>query len=483
MAQYKWTVLIITTIGVFMSSLDGSIVNIAIPSLSRDLGASFEILPWIPIIYLLVMAVTLISFGRLSDLKGRKSFFIFGIFLFTLSSFLSTYVTSGVVLVIFRAIQGIGSSFIAANAPSMITDVFPREETGKALGINVATIYLGLVIGPVLGGLIIQFSTWRLIFFINVPIGIVLMTIGWFKLKKVNPGIKEERFDLWGTLLFASFLAPLLLALTIANTVGWFSFEVILLIIISIASIFLFIYVESKTKYPLFKLSLFRVNRVFSFANFAALLNYIAVSGVSFLLSIYLQSILGINPAITALYLLPTTLTMATVAPLSGRLSDKYGTRILTTLGMIVMAIGFILLSIILGFLPIIYILYIQFVVGIGIGLFSSPNNSAIMNAVEPRDHGIAAGTLSTMRVVGQSTSIALLSVILTFFIPLSILDPILSNPTVITDPMAKIEFTMGMQVVLIVSSIICLAGALLSFMRGKKSSNHVITSPINRSL
>ena len=464
-------VLMITTIGVFMSSLDGSIVNIAIPALSGDLEADFEVVQWIPIIYLLIQAITLISFGRLSDLHGRKLFFLFGISLFTFASFLSTFVTTGIELVIFRAIQGIGSSFISANAPSMITDIFPREETGKALGINVATIYLGLVVGPVLGGLIVQFSTWRLIFFINVPIGIILISIGWLKLKKVNPGINKERFDIWGTLLFGTFLATLLLALTIANLVGWGSIEVIFLLIISVSSIIIFIYIESRTRYPLFKLSLFRVNRIFSFANFAALLNYTAVSGVSFLLSIYLQSILGISPAITALYLVPTTITMASVAPLSGRLSDRMGTRILTTLGMIIMAMGFIILFVVLQFLPLIYIIITQFIVGVGIGLFSSPNNSAIMNAVEPKDHGIAAGTLSTMRVVGQSTSVALLSVILTIFIPLSILNPILSNQTVITDPLIKLEFSMGLQVVLIVSSIICFMGAILSFMRGKKSA------------
>ncbi len=472
MVRYKWTVLIITTIGVFMSSLDASIVNIAIPSLSRDLKTSFEVVQWIPIIYLLVQAVTLIGFGRLSDLKGRKLFFLFGIFLFTFASFFSTFAASGIILVIFRAIQGLGSSFISANAPSMITDIFPREETGKALGINVATIYLGLIIGPVLGGIIVQFSTWRLIFFINVPIGFILIIVGWFKLRKVNPGIKEERFDIWGTLLFMSFLVTLLLALTIANLVGWGSIQVILLLIISTSSIILFIYIESKAKYPLFKLSLFRRNRVFSFANFAALFNYTAISGVSFLLSIYLQSILGISPAITALFLLPTTITMASIAPLSGRFSDKWGTRILTTLGMVIMAIGYVILSIFIRFLPIIYILITQFVVGFGIGLFSSPNNSAIMNAVEPKDHGIAAGTLSTMRVVGQSISVALLSAILTLFIPLSILNPILSNSTLLTDPTAKQEFIIGMQILLIVSSIICFIGAFLSYMRGKKALN-----------
>ena len=151
--EYKWTVLGVTTVGSFMTSLDGSILNIAIPSLSKDLGTTFEIVQWIPIIYLLVMAVTLIAFGRLSDLHGRKNYFLLGIVLFTISSFFCMTATSGEMIIIFRAIQGTGSAFIAANSASMITEIFPRQETGKALGINVASIYFGLVLGPVLGGL------------------------------------------------------------------------------------------------------------------------------------------------------------------------------------------------------------------------------------------------------------------------------------------------------------------------------------------
>jgi len=452
-----------------MSSLDGSIVNIAIKAIAADLSMSFEEAQWIVIIYLLVSAITLISFGRISDLKGRKSFFLLGVSLFTLSSFFISFAFSGIFIISFRLIQGIGSSMIAANAPSMITDIFPREETGKALGVNVAFIYAGLVAGPILGGIIVQFITWRLIFFINVPIGISIFIIGWYKLKKVDHGIKGESYDFLGTIFFGLFLATLLLALTFGNQVGWSSFEVILLFIFSIFGFLSFIFVENKTKFPLFKLSLFRTNRIFSFANFAALLNYTAIAGTIFLLPIYLQLILGWPPLMTALFLLPTTLTMAIISSFSGRLSDKLGTRILTTSGMIVMAIGFIMLTLVIGFLPIQYIILTQLIVGLGIGLFSSPNNSAVMNAVEGRDHGIAAGILSTMRVVGQSTSIALLSAILTFFIPIMQLNIILSNPTYITDSLIKAEFTVGLMTVLIFSVIFCIFGALLSFMRGKR--------------
>ncbi|MFW9971014.1 MAG: MFS transporter [Candidatus Odinarchaeota archaeon] len=471
MIKSKWTVLGITTVGVFMSSLDSSIVNIAIPSISLDLGSSFEIIQWIPIIYLLTMAITLISFGRLSDLKGRKNFYLLGVFLFTISSFLSTLANSGELLVVFRAIQGTGSSFMSANAAAMITDIFPRQETGKALGINVASIYLGLVIGPVLGGFLVQYFSWRSIFIINIPIGIVLIIIGIFKLEKVNTGLNEERFDIKGTIIFGIFLASLLLGLTIANNLGWLSFIIITLFGVSIFSFILFIFIESKTNFPLFKLSLFKTNRLFSFANFAALLNYIAISGVSFLLSIYLQIILEIPPAITALLLMPTSLVMALTSPFSGKLSDKYGTRILCTVGMSIMAFGFTLLILVIEFLPLIFIIVTQFFIGIGIGFFSSPNQSAIMNSVEKRDHGIASGTLSTMRVVGQSISVALLSAILTLFMPVTILNSILSHKEIIIDPLIKVEFINGMQAVLTISIIICLIGALFSFLRGKSVS------------
>ncbi|MFX1495656.1 MAG: MFS transporter [Promethearchaeota archaeon] len=468
MIKYKWTVLGITTVGVFMASLDSSIVNIAIPSISSELGSSFEIIQWIRIVYLLVMAITLIGFGRLSDLKGRKNFFLLGVFLFTFSSFLSTLASSGELLVIFRAIQGIGSSFISANAASMITDSFPPQETGKALGINVASIYLGLVIGPVLGGFLVQSFSWRSIFIINIPIGMILIIIGTLKLEKSNIGLKEERFDIKGTIVFGLFLAFLLLGLTLANDLGWYSSVIITFFSVSILSFILFIFIETKTTFPLFKLSLFKSNKMFSFANFAALLNYIAISGTLFLLSIYLQIILEITPSITALLLLPTSLTMALSSPFTGKLSDKYGTRILCTIGMAFMALGFIILILIIAFLPIIFIIVTQLLIGIGIGFFSSPNQSAIMNSVEKKDHGIAAGTLSTMRVVGQSTSVALLSAILTIFIPLTILNPILSHKTITVDPLIKFQFINGMQAAFAVSVIICLIGAFISYLRGK---------------
>ncbi len=475
MPEYKQIVLGIVSVGTFMVSLDGSILNIAIPVISTDLQASFELVQWIPIIYLLVMAITLIGFGRLADLRGRKNYFFFGLALFTSASFLCMLATSGIMLIIFRLIQGTGSAFIAANSPSMITETFSPRETGKAMGTYVAAIYLGLVAGPVLGGLLVQGFTWRAIFAINLPIGTILFIIGYFKIKPLEPAVKNETFDILGTAIFGISLASLLLGLSLANTLGWLSLIILTFFIISIIGFIFFILIERKTKFPMLNLNLFRHNRIFAAANSAALINYIATMGVSFLLSIYLQSILKFPPAIAAFLLVPTTITMALFSLLSGRLSDRIGTRIPCTLGMSIMAFGYFALILTIMYLPIIYIIISQFIIGVGIGLFSSPNQTAIMKSVEKRDLGIAAGTLSTMRVMGQSISIALLSAILLLFIPSSVLNAILDQISISVPPITKVEFEMGMHTAFVVSAILCMFGAITSLVRGKEISNQIL--------
>jgi EmrB/QacA subfamily drug resistance transporter len=469
MVEYKWTVLSVTAVGSFMVSLDSSILNIAIPALSEDLNASFEIVQWIPIVYLLVMSITLIAFGRLADIRGRKNYFLLGIILFTVSSLLCMFSTSGAMLIVFRAIQGTGSAFISANSPSMITEVFPHKETGKAMGIYVAFIYIGIVLGPVLGGLLVQGFTWRAIFAINLPIGIILLIIGFLKIKKSELKLKDESFDTIGTSAFGIALALFLLGLSLSNQLGWTSPLILSFMGISVITFISFIFIEKKVKYPMLNLRLFSRNRIFATANLAALLNYIATIGVSFLLSIYLQTFLGLSPAITAFLLIPTPVTMAISTLFSGRLSDKIGTRIPCTIGLGIMAIGLVSLVFIIAYLDIIYILISQSVIGIGIGIFSAPNQSAIMKSVEKRDLGIASGTLATMRVVGQSVSIAFLSAILGFFIPSNILNPIISHQTVEITATIKASFEMGIHTAFIVSAVICVFGAIVSMVRGKE--------------
>ena len=453
-----------------MMSLDGSILNIAIPALSQDLEATFEIVQWIPIIYLLVMATTLIGFGRIADLKGKKKFFLLGLIIFTVGSLLSAIATTGQILILYRAIQAVGASLIGATAIAMVTEVFPKQETGKALGINVAGIYFGLVLGPFLGGLLVQTLTWRSIFFINLPIGVVLIILSISILKESEIIVKDEKFDLSGTLGFGLFLAVLLIALSLGNQLGWSS-AILMLLIISVILFIAFIYIEKTEKYPMINLSLFRRNRIFAAANSAALLNYIATMGVSFLLSIYLQSILGFSPLIAGLLLLPTPFTMAITTMLSGRYSDKVGTRYLCAMGMVIMASAIGLLIYILLYLPIQFILLSQFILGIGIGFFSAPNQSAIMKSVEKKQLGIASGTLNTMRTTGQSISIALLSSVLAIFILPSVLNMILSHQGGPLPPETPAQFLNGLIAAMIVTIIIIIFGALLSLVRGKEET------------
>ncbi|MHA1651909.1 MAG: MFS transporter, partial [Candidatus Helarchaeota archaeon] len=424
------------------------------------------------IIYLLVMAVTLIAFGRLADLKGKRKFFLLGLGAFTFGSLLSAIAWAGEVLIVFRAIQAVGGSFITATAIAIVTESFPKQETGKALGINVAGIYLGLVLGPVLGGFLVQALTWRSIFFINLPIGICLITFSYFKIKESEIIVKEEKFDVAGTIVFGIFLASFLVALTLGNRMGWGSVLILMLLIVAVIGFSAFILIERRVEFPMIPLSLFRRNRIFAAANSAALVNYIATMGVGFLLSIYIQSIIGYSPSITGLLLLPTPLMMAITSPLSGRYSDKVGTRYLCAIGMGVMALGFAVLVLILLFSPIEFVLLSQCIIGIGIGLFSSPNQSAIMKSVEKKQFGIASGTLSTMRVTGQSISIALLSAILSIFILPTILNEILAHQYAGDPSTIQLPFLEGLVAAFIVTICLCIFGALLSLVRGKEGKN-----------
>jgi EmrB/QacA subfamily drug resistance transporter len=469
--EYKWKLLVLTTIGVFMTSLDGSILNIAIPALSEDLKATFEVVQWIPIIYLLIMAITLIGFGRLADLHGKKRFFLLGLIVFTIGSLLSATAVTGEFLIFYRAIQALGASLIAATSIAMVTEAFSKQETGKALGINVAGIYFGLVLGPVLGGFLVQALTWRSIFYINLPIGVVLILFSYLKVKEAEIGTKGERFDILGTTTFGLSLATFLVALTLGNQLGWVSIPIVALLIISGISFLAFIFVEKNVEFPMLSLALFRHNRIFAAANAAALINYIAIMGVGFLISIYLQSILGINPAIAGLLMLPSPMMMAITSPLIGRYSDKVGTRFLCAIGMTTMSIALLILINFLIYLPIEFILLSQLILGVGIGFFSSPNQSAIMKSVEKRQYGIASGTLSTMRVTGQAISIGLLSAILSIFILPSVLNLIMAgeytgDPSLIQQP-----FLNGLVTALIVTIFICLLGALLSLVRGREET------------
>jgi EmrB/QacA subfamily drug resistance transporter len=469
---YKWMVLLVTTIGSFMAPFDGSIVTIAIPSIASSMMVGLETVVWISLAYLLVLTVLLINAGRLADLRGRKRIYILGFVIFTAGSLLCSLSVTGFQLVVFRAFQGIGAAFVAANSPAIVTESFQSWERGKALGINAMAVYVGLTTGPVIGGVLVQSFGWRSIFYVNVPIGIMVVTLASAKLKEKMVSSTRERFDFAGAVTLSVALASLLVALTLGGTFGWYSFATLALLVVSVCAFLLFIYAEGKlSRHPIFDLSLFTKNRLFAAANIAALLNYIAISGVTFMISIYLQSVQGLQPESAGLALIAMSLAMALLSPPSGWLADRFGSRALSTVGMVIVTVGLLLLSQLNAASPVADIVLRLTFLGIGFGLFSSPNTRAVMSSVDGRKLGVASGTLSTMRATGQSVGLALATAVIATAIPAELVLQLFTGLTTQT-AIAGGDFIIGMSNVFLISSGISAIGTVASLVRGHELSD-----------
>jgi EmrB/QacA subfamily drug resistance transporter len=467
--SYKWIVLLITTVGSFMTPLDGSIVSIALPSIASNLGINFTTIIWIPTTYLLFLSVLLLIFGRLADTEGRRTLFISGFALFTMASGLCAVSRTGVELIIFRAVQGLSAAMIGATSPAIVTDVFPKRDRGKVLGINATAVYVGLSVGPTLGGFLVQNLGWRWIFLINIPIGIFVVALSLLKLKEsINPE-KREKFDLLGGGTFSIGLSTLLLALTLGPEYGWSCFHITGLFAISGIAFILFVLIEKKMGgNALFEISLFTHNRLFASANTSALLNYASFFGVTFLMSFYLQRILNLSPAQAGLILLSMPIVMAAFSPVSGWLSDKFGTRLLSSVGMVLISLGLFMFSTIsvdsTGFDIVARLLLI----GLGMGVFSSPNTSAVMGSVEKDRLSVAAGTLATMRFVGQSVSLAVMGAVASTAVSQQIISNLILDLPGLDVTLMASAFVEGIRRAFLVSGFIAAIGVITSLFRGK---------------
>jgi EmrB/QacA subfamily drug resistance transporter len=467
-SNYKWIVLLITTIGAFMAPFDGSVVTIAIPSIASSIKLGLEAAVWLPLAYLLLLTVLLINAGRLADLKGRKRFYILGFIVFTAGSVLCGVSNTDLQLVLFRAVQGIGAAFIAANSPAIVTDTFPRQERGKALGVNTMAVYTGLMVGPALGGVLVQNFGWRSIFYVNLPIGIVVVVLTTLKLKGNKPREKGAGFDLAGAATLSISLASTLVVLTLAGTFGWLSAPTMLLVFVSVAAFLLFLQIERRlVRYPTLDLSLFTRNRLFAAANATAFLNYVAVIGVTLMIAIYLETIRGLDPQIAGLYLVAQAAPMALLSPLSGWLSDRFGSRVLSTAGMGGITLGLLLLSQLNASSSAYDVILRLVVVGVGYGLFSSPNTSAVMGSVKQEKLGVAAGTLGTMRFMGQSIGLALLGLVMAATLPAQALLAVFAGLTS-QGGVSVSEFVVGMRNFFLITAGIGALGTLTSTFRGQ---------------
>jgi len=418
--SYKWIALGNTTLGTLIASIDLNIIFIALPTIASELGSSLFTMVWIIIGYSLVTASILLNFGRLGDMFGRVKLYTAGFIIFTFGSGLCSISQSGEQLVFFRIIQAIGTAFIFSNSVAILTDSFPTNERGKALGINQIAIMLGSVLGLVLGGFLTSYLGWRSIFWINIPIGIIGVLLSSKYLKELG-SIKKEKIDWLGNISFAGGLFLVLAGITL-----W-SFGIIsdiltlfLLIFGGLSLILLFIFIEKfiSKEYPMFHFSLFKI-KSFLGGNIAILLNSIARGDFIFLISIYLQgAYMGLSPVESGIYLIPVSVALAIFGPLSGWLSDRYGARFFSALGLFISGIGFLLLTQIQLKSSFVQLLLPFVLLGAGMGIFASPNRASIMNAVPPDRRGISASTGTTLLYVGRSLSIGISFLIMTSFLP-----------------------------------------------------------------
>jgi EmrB/QacA subfamily drug resistance transporter len=416
--NYKWITLSNTTIGTLMASLDRNIILIALPTIASDLHTSFFTLMWIVLVYWLITATVLLNFGRLSDMFGRVKLYNMGFALFTLGSGLCSISQTGEQLILFRIIQALGAAFLFSNSAAIITDTFEENERAKALGLNQMSIVIGSVIGLVFGGFLTSYLGWRSIFWVNLPIGIFATIWSYTKLRELGT-IRKEKIDWLGNITFAGGLCVILLGVTLTNFKIINPFEISLSIIGGFSLLILFIVIEKKVSRPMFDLSLFKI-RIFMGGNIAIFLNALARGAFTLIMSFYLQGpSMRLNSFDAGIYLIPVSIALAAFAPLSGWLYDKYKLRIFTSLGLLVSAIGFFILTDI-GVTTSFYEITMPLVmIGAGMGIFASPNRASIMSSVPPARRGVSASISTTFVMVGNSFSIALVFLIMTNIIPL----------------------------------------------------------------
>jgi len=394
------------TIAIFSSFLTPfmiSSLNIALPVIAKEFSTNAIVMGWIATSYLLATAALLVPMGKISDIYGRKKIFTYGIICFTAASFLSGISNSAEMLIVFRILQGIGSSMIFSTSIAILTAVFPHSERGRVLGINAASVYTGLSLGPFIGGLITDALGFRFIFFIPVPIGIFIIYLVLKYLKDEWADLKGEKYDYLGAILYGVSITLILLGMS-----NFASLKGKILLLLGTALFVLFIFNEKRISSPLINLNFVLSNKVFLFSNLAALANYSATFAVTFLLSIYLQYIKGFSPKLAGSVIVILPVIMALFSPFSGRLSDRLEPWILATSGMFLIGVSFIPLIFIDKTSSILKILSLLALQGFGFALFSSPNTNAIMSSVERRYYGIASAVMSTMRMMGQSFSLGI---------------------------------------------------------------------------
>ena len=402
----EWTILLTVLPMTFMTTLDSSIVNVALPTMAKELGTTMAGIEWVVTSYLITICALILLFGRFGDVIGKSRVFRFGIAAFTIGSLLCGFSNTLVMLIISRIIQAVGAAAAMATNQGIITETFPPSERGRALGMTGTAVALGTMVGPTLGGLIVSVAPWEFIFLINIPIGIivyiaVMKTLSFRKVKEKLP------FDIKGTILFMLAIVLLFCSINFGQSIGFTNPIIIGAFVLSIIFLFIFINVEGKINAPMLDISIFK-NKLFSLSIFCGFTSFISIGAINIILPFYLQDVLKLGPSIAGLMMTVSPIVLAVVAPVSGYLSDKLGSEKISALGLSIMTLGIFGLILFRESTPLLIVGILIGSVSLGSGIFQSPNNSLIMSTVDKSKLGIAGSINGLIRNLGMTTGIAL---------------------------------------------------------------------------
>jgi EmrB/QacA subfamily drug resistance transporter len=465
--SYKWWALSCTSLGMLLATINSGTLIIALPDLERSLKTNLLELVWVILVYMIASTVLVLTAGRLSDQFGRKKAYVGGFLLFALASLGAGFAVNGTELILWRILQGISGAFLFANSAAIVTDAFPKEQLGLAMGTNTMVAAIGLVIGPVLGGALVAIN-WPWVFWFNVPFGVAGAVWGAVVLHEVTGRSEDTSFDVLGTITFLIGLTGLVYGISKGGIEGWGSPQVIAGLILAVVLLPLFVLIESRHRAPMLDLAIFK-NRLFSTASGAAFTNGLARFALMFVFVFYFQGVQGDSPILAGVKLAPLAVGMLIASPLAGIWADRRGSRTLAVLGMLVTALGLGLMTTLGRDTSYVFAGLYMFIVGIGSGMFNSPNTAAMMGTVEPHRRGIAAGARVLVQNTGAVISIAFVLAIITSAVPKNVLFRVFSG---LADHLSTAQlspFIANMHTALWCLTAVSLLGAVISGARPKE--------------
>lgn len=446
--------LLVAVITSFITTFMGSALNLSIPAMGSEFKVSAAAVGWVITAYMLVCAAAAVPFGRAADMTSRKKILVIGIFTFAAASLAATFSPGFVMMMILRVLQGIGASMIFATKDAVLISLFPGTERGHVLGLSVASTYMGLAAGPVIGGIVNHYMGWRAIFVITFVISVISGIIAVRKLTDSRTESVSKSLDIWGNLLFIGMIVLTMYGISALSTFSWSAALVIAGVILCI----IFVRHELKAAEPVIKVSMFKSNLAYTFSNLAALLNYAATFAITYLLSIYLQVVMGYSSQAAGIVLITSPVVMAILSPYMGRLSDRIAPYKLATTGMALCAAALFIYSFLDERFSLWMIIGTLVISGIGFGTFSSPNTNAVMECVEKEDYGVATSILATMRSIGHTLSMAIVTLVVSAYMG--------STPLAQAEPAALIR---TMHMLFLIFTGMCVLGTFISLKRKKQ--------------